>query len=88
MKKTLYVLLGVVLLFVSCGKREMTAQQIFDEEKSGVVLIMNKYYYELTLPSGYQLFSRILVKMVYKILQIFAIRFFGIRAWLRVQVSL
>ncbi len=56
MKKTLYVLLGVVLLFVSCGKREMTAQQIFDEEKSGVVLIMNKYYYELTLPSGYQLF--------------------------------
>lgn len=43
-------------MFVSCGKREMTAQQIFDEEKSGVVLIMNKYYYELTLPSGYQLF--------------------------------
>ena len=63
MKKTLYVLLGVVLLFVSCGKREMTSQQIFDEEKSGVVLIMNKYYYELLAQSYFYKINLYLIQL-------------------------
>lgn len=38
------------LLFAACSKP--TPEELFNKEKSGVVLIMNSYYYDLTLPDG------------------------------------
>ena len=46
MKKiTAFILL--LLSLVSCN--EKTAQDLFDESKTGVVLILNEYYYVNTL---------------------------------------
>lgn len=49
MKKIL-LLLTLLLTLVSCG--EKTPQDLFDSSKSGVVLIMNKFYYRMKLPNG------------------------------------
>lgn len=38
----------------SCGKK--TADEIFEEQKSGVVLVLNKFYYKVEMPGGQQLF--------------------------------
>jgi hypothetical protein len=38
-------------LFTNC-KKEYTDQELFDTCSSGVVLILNQYYYETTLPDG------------------------------------
>lgn len=52
MKRFLLVFLLVdTIVFVGCD-RKMKPQEIFDQQKSGVVLICNEYYYELTLPNG------------------------------------
>ena len=49
MKKiTAFILL--LLSLVSCN--EKTAQDLFDESKTGVVLILNEYYYVMKLPNG------------------------------------
>ena len=42
----LIALIGMMCLVTGCKK---TPQQIFSEQKSGVVLICNKFYYEITL---------------------------------------
>ena len=39
---------------VSCS--EPTPQELFEESKSGVVLILNEYYYTLTMPNGNNLY--------------------------------
>ena len=49
MKKIL-LLLTLLLTLVSCS--EKTPQDLFDGSKSGVVLIMNKFYYRMKLPNG------------------------------------
>ena len=54
MKKVL-ALLFVVLTIASCN--EKTPQDLFNEQKSGVVLILNEYYYTLTMPNGNNLAS-------------------------------
>ena len=49
MKKiTAFILL--LLSLVSCN--EKTAQDLFDESKTGVVLILNEYYYVMKIPNG------------------------------------
>ena len=53
MKKVL-ALLFVVLTIASCN--EKTPQDLFNEQKSGVVLILNEYYYTLTMPNGNNLY--------------------------------
>ena len=53
MKKTIVFLLTLLTL-VGCGKR--TPKELFDHTKSGVVLILNKYYYELKMPNGNSLY--------------------------------
>lgn len=40
----------LLLTLVSCS--EKTPQDLFDESKSGVVLILNEYYYVMRLPNG------------------------------------
>lgn len=46
----LLVLLLSILTIVSCGKK--SADEIFEEQKSGVVLVLNKFYYEIKMPDG------------------------------------
>jgi len=50
---SLYLL--VLSFFYSC-KKPMTADEINDKASSGVVLIMNYFYYSVTLPNGEELF--------------------------------
>ena len=45
----LFVFLTVLTLF-SCGKK--SADEIFEEQKGGVVLVLNKFYYEIKMPDG------------------------------------
>ena len=40
----------ILLTLVSCS--EKTPQDLFEESKSGVVLILNEYYYVMKLPNG------------------------------------
>lgn len=42
------------LVLSSCGKK--SAGEIFEEQKSGVVLVLNKFYYKVEMPGGQQLF--------------------------------
>ena len=53
MKKAI-LLITTLLALVSCGER--TPQDLFDEDKSGVVLILNEYYYTMKLPNGNTLY--------------------------------
>lgn len=55
MKRLLPLFALLLLLFASC-KRELTQAELFDENKSGVVLILNKYYYKIKLPNGQSMF--------------------------------
>ena len=45
----------MVLGIASCQK-SMSTDEINEKARSGVVLIMNYYYYSVTLPSGEELF--------------------------------
>lgn len=53
----LRALLYVVALWMlaSCQSQQ-TPEQLFEEQAPGVVVIMNKYYYELNLPNGNSLY--------------------------------
>lgn len=47
----------VIFLLVACsGKKD--AEEIFNSQKSGVVLVLNKFYYEVEMPSGQKLFFK------------------------------
>ena len=57
MNKTLWMSLAALALagvLSSCGKK--TADEIFEEQKGGVVLVLNKFYYKVEMPGGQQLF--------------------------------
>lgn len=41
---------------VSCSERKMTSEELFSQCASGVVLIMNEYYYVIHLPGGGELY--------------------------------
>ena len=49
MKKTILFLLSLLALVSSC---ERSPKEMFDRQKSGVVLILNKYYYKMNVPDG------------------------------------
>ena len=46
------LVLLLALIVVSCEEKPKTPQELFEEARSGVVVILNKYYYELQLPNG------------------------------------
>lgn len=50
MKKFILFSLSIVL-FASC-QQQKTPEQLFEERASGVVVILNEYYYEMKLPNG------------------------------------
>lgn len=52
MKKILFLSVLASVLSACCQSPE----QLYDEQKSGVVMVINKYYYEMKLPSGYTLY--------------------------------
>ena len=53
MKKILFLSVLAAVLLCACTKKP---EQLYDEQKSGVVMVINKYYYEMKLPSGYTLY--------------------------------
>ncbi len=53
MKNVLLWMLAVTML-ASCGKK--TADELFEEQKSGVVLVLNKFYYQIEMPGGQKLY--------------------------------
>lgn len=53
MKKILFLSVLAAVLLCACTKNP---EQLYDEQKSGVVMVINKYYYEMKLPSGYTLY--------------------------------
>lgn len=48
------MLIMTVIMLASCGKK--SADEIFEEQKGGVVLVLNKFYYEVEMPGGQKLF--------------------------------
>lgn len=50
--KRVFILLSIVSLFLSSCSYEMTQAELFDMTKSGSVLILNKYYFQLRLPNN------------------------------------
>ena len=49
------VWLCIIFLLVGC-QRKKTPEELFQEKASGVVLIMNEYYYEMLLPNDNKLY--------------------------------
>ncbi len=64
MKKILLISVVAITLLSSCSKLDKvpwiariinhlkTPEQLYDTQKTGVVMVINKYYYEMKLPSG------------------------------------
>lgn len=50
MKKFIITIIGI-LFIISCQEQK-TPEQLFEERASGVVVILNEYYYEMRLPNG------------------------------------
>lgn len=53
--KKLFVMLSVALIVAGCDGRK-SAEELFNETSSGVVVVLNEYYYELMLPNGGKLY--------------------------------
>lgn len=54
LQQTIITAMAFTVLLASCGKK--SADEIFEEQKSGVVLVLNKFYYKVEMPGGQQLF--------------------------------
>jgi len=50
MKK--YILFSLSIVLFACCQQQKTPEQLFEERASGVVVILNEYYYEMKLPNG------------------------------------
>ena len=53
--KKFFELILIALIVVGCSGKK-TPEEIFEEQKAGVVLILNKFYYEVSMPSGQKLY--------------------------------
>lgn len=51
MKKVVLLLALVLLTLASC-ESQRDPEELFNEQKSGVVLVLNKFYYRMRLPNG------------------------------------
>ena len=52
LQHTIITAMAFTVLLASCGKK--SADEIFEEQKSGVVLVLNKFYYKVEMPGGHQ----------------------------------
>lgn len=53
---TFLVSLLAVICFVSCTTQPPTPEELYKEQASGVVLVLNKFYYNIALPNGEHLY--------------------------------
>lgn len=56
MKRLQFLIVAVTLFGVTACHHPMNSEEIYNKTSSGVVLIVNIYYYSVTLPSGEELF--------------------------------
>jgi S1-C subfamily serine protease len=65
MKKYTSIISGLLILTAmslgSCSRSEKNPKELYDKCSSGVVMIMNQYYYTINLPDGEQLYFSDLV---------------------------
>jgi len=50
MKK--FIILSLTIFLFTCCQKQKTPEQLFEERASGVVVILNEFYYEIKLPNG------------------------------------
>jgi hypothetical protein len=46
------MLLTLLGLATACGPKEMTPEEIYNNEASGVVMVLNQFYHSIQLSSG------------------------------------
>lgn len=46
------IILSLTVCLFTCCQKQKTPEQLFEERASGVVVILNEYYYEMKLPNG------------------------------------
>lgn len=51
MKKAL-IILSLALLMAGCGPKEKTPEEIYNDQASGVVMVLNQFYYSAELSNG------------------------------------
>lgn len=47
-----FYLVSVLCIFTTSCQEQKTPEQLFEERASGVVVVLNEYYYEIKLPNG------------------------------------
>ena len=48
----IFTLLALIVLVLASCSGEKEPKELYDEQKSGVCMVLNSYYYEITLPMG------------------------------------
>ena len=46
------IILSLTIILFTCCQKQKTPEQLFEERASGVVVILNEFYYEIKLPNG------------------------------------
>lgn len=55
--RKLFVLFFILSVFTGCDNKK-TAEELFKETASGVVVVLNEFYYEVSLPNGNSLYFK------------------------------
>lgn len=55
--KKLFTLSLILVLFAGCSNKK-SAEELFKETSSGVVVVLNEFYYEVQLPNGNSLYFK------------------------------
>ena len=59
LKNIIYSVFVILIFSVACScTREKEPQTIFEEQQSGVCVVLNSYYYEIILPNGNKWFCK------------------------------
>lgn len=54
--KFVCILLMVISLIAACNSKSPTPEELYKEEATGVVMVLNKFYYNVTMPNGEHLY--------------------------------
>lgn len=57
-RSLLYTLLFALFALTACDNRPPTPEAMYKKQASGVVLVLNKFYYNASLPNGHHLYGR------------------------------
>ena len=50
--RNLFSFLALALILASCGPKEKTPEEIYEDQASGVVMVLNQFYYSVELSNG------------------------------------